>query len=186
MSRISNREAAILGLLCEGPKYGYELEKIIEERGMRVWTEIGFSSIYYVLKRLEKRGIIKSAVQEVEGKPNRKIYTVTEKGRKTMKEKVKNVLSKNEKMISPFDLGIAYHYLLKPEEVLECLRLYVKSLDKRKDVLERSIHTNKKEGKEYRVIALFSRPLAHVEAEKEWVEQFISTVEQEGLNENDS
>ena len=45
---------------------------------------------------------------------------------------------------------------------------------------------NKKEGKEYRVIALFSRPLAHVEAEKEWVEQFISTVEQEGLNENDS
>ncbi len=88
-------------------------------------------------------------------------------------------------MISPFDLGIAYHYFLKPEEVLECLRLYVKSLDKRKDVLERSIHTNKKKCKEYRVIALFSRPLAHVEAEKEWVEQFISTVEQERLNRRD-
>ena len=51
---INEREAAILGLLCENPLYGYTIEKIIEERGMRHWTDIGFSSIYYVLKRLER------------------------------------------------------------------------------------------------------------------------------------
>jgi hypothetical protein len=30
---INEREAAVLGLLCENPQYGYTIEKIIEERG---------------------------------------------------------------------------------------------------------------------------------------------------------
>ncbi len=181
MPRISDREAAILGLLCESPRYGYELEKIIEERGMRVWTEIGFSSIYYVLKRLESREYIQSEVKDVEGRPSRRVYTVTEKGQTAMKEKVKSVLSQNKKVISPFDLGIAYHYVLEPEEVLGCLTQYIESLDERKAVLERSIREKEKEGAKYRVIALFLRPLAHVKAEKEWVEQFTEKIKKEGL-----
>jgi DNA-binding PadR family transcriptional regulator len=183
MSRISDREAAILGLLCEGPRYGYELEKVLEERGMRVWTEIGFSSIYYVLNKLEAKGIISSAVKEVEGKPSRRVYTVTEKGVLTMKEKITSVLSLNKKTISPFDLGIAYHHLLKLEEVLECLRLYLESLDERRSALERSICEKEKEGANYRVIALFSRPLAHVNAERLWVEQFIKEIERRNIDE---
>lgn len=183
MSRISDREAAILGLLCEGPRYGYELEKVIEERGMRVWTEIGFSSIYYVLNKLEAKEYISSTVKEVEGKPSRRVYTVTDKGIATMKEKIISVLSLNKKTISPFDLGIAYHYLLEPGEVLECLRLYLESLDKRRSTLERSICEKQKEGVNYRVIALFSRPLAHVNAERLWVEQFMKEIERRDIDE---
>lgn len=173
MSRISGREAAILGLVCEGPRYGYELEKIIEERGMRVWTEIGFSSIYYVLKRLEAKGFITGVVQDVEGKPSRKVYTVTEKGLNAMREKVKLVLSQNKKVVSPFDLGIAYHDLLTHEEVLECLTLYVESLNEREALIERSLEGKK----DCIVVALFTRPLAHVRAERVWVEQFKKDIE---------
>ena len=168
MSRISGREAAILGLVCEGPQYGYELEKIIEERGMRVWTEIGFSSIYYVLKRLEAKGFVTGVVESVEGKPSRKVYTATEKGLDAMREKVKYVLSQNKKVVSPFDLGIAYQGLLTHEEVLECLTLYVESLEEREALIEGSL----KGKKDYIVAALFTRPLVHVRAERAWVEQF--------------
>ena len=174
MSRISDREAAILGLLCEGPHYGYELEKIIEERGMRVWTEIGFSSIYYVLKRLESRECIQSTVEDVEGRPARRVYTITEKGKKIMKEKVKDDLSQNKKLISSFDLGIAYHGLLEPEELSECLALYLESLDRREASIRSSLQ---EKGKSYVVKALFTRPLAHVKAEREWVNQFKKDME---------
>ena len=53
---MTNAELAVLSLLVEQPRHGYEIERVIEERGMRDWTEIGFSSIYYVLGKLEKRG----------------------------------------------------------------------------------------------------------------------------------
>ena len=45
---MTNAEFAILSLIFELPRHGYEIEKTIEKRGMREWTEIGFSSIYYL------------------------------------------------------------------------------------------------------------------------------------------
>ena len=51
---MTNAELAILSLVAEQPRHGYEIENVIEQRGMRAWTEIGFSSIYYILKKLEK------------------------------------------------------------------------------------------------------------------------------------
>lgn len=58
MIKISTTEVAILGLLSDRPMYGYEIEKIIEERKMRNWTSIGFSSIYYSLNKMEKKSLL--------------------------------------------------------------------------------------------------------------------------------
>ena len=44
---MTNAELAVLSLVVEAPRHGYEIEQAIAERGMREWTEIGFSSIYY-------------------------------------------------------------------------------------------------------------------------------------------
>ena len=173
MSIISNIETAILGLLCESPRYGYELEKIIEERGMRNWTEIGFSSIYYVLKRLDNKGLIEGKIEAVEGKPARKIYTITETGMEVMRDRIKAVLSKNEKLISSFDLGIAYQKLLSPGEVLECLELYQGSINEQLIHLEDKLQAMEEANSPFFVIALFTRPIAHLKAEKEWVEMYI-------------
>ncbi len=52
-------ELTVLGLIVEQPRHGYDLEQVIEERGIRQWTDIAFSSIYYVLAKLEKRGLVK-------------------------------------------------------------------------------------------------------------------------------
>ena len=42
---LSDAEFAILSLLGEDDHHGYEIEALIEARGMREWTAIGFSSI---------------------------------------------------------------------------------------------------------------------------------------------
>ena len=61
---MTNAELAILSLIAEQPRHGYDIEQIIEARGMRDWTEIGFSSIYYLLNKLEKAGLIESQLQQ--------------------------------------------------------------------------------------------------------------------------
>ncbi|KAA9159837.1 winged helix DNA-binding protein [Amycolatopsis acidicola] len=58
---MTDAELTVLGLVVEQPRHGYELDRVIEERGVRNWTALGFSSIYYVLDKLAKRGLIESA-----------------------------------------------------------------------------------------------------------------------------
>jgi DNA-binding PadR family transcriptional regulator len=55
---VTNAELAVLSLVVERPRHGYDVELTIAERGMRDWTDVGFSSIYYLLGKLEKAGLI--------------------------------------------------------------------------------------------------------------------------------
>ncbi len=176
MTEISDIEAAILGLLYEEPQYGYQLEKIIEGWGMRNWTQIGFSSIYYVLKKLEKKDLVQSKLEKVEGKPSRKVFTITDLGIETMEEKIINLLSWNKKLINPFDLGLAYFNYLEPQEAIECLENYIESTQGRIKFLESSVKTQKELNAPYYVVALFSRPLAGLKIEMEWVKNFIEEI----------
>lgn len=179
---ISDIESAVLGLLYEEPQYGYQLEKTIEGWGMRNWAQIGFSSIYYVLKKLEKKELVTSKLEAVEGKPDRKVFTITDTGRETMKEKVRDLLSWNKKLISPFDLGVAYLNYLEPSEVVECLENYMDSAKGRIKFLESSVKTQENLNTPYHVVALFSRPLSQLKTEMEWVEEFIQKIkEEEGI-----
>jgi DNA-binding PadR family transcriptional regulator len=61
---MTKAELAILGLVAEKPRHGYEIEGVIEARGMRDWTEIGFSSIYYLLKKLEDKGLVTGQLEK--------------------------------------------------------------------------------------------------------------------------
>ena len=176
MDRISNLEVAVLGLLCERPRYGYEIEKTIEERNMRNWTDIGFSSIYYVLKKLEEKELIRSKTKVVENKPPRKVYTVTDEGYSVMKEKVKQLLSSFERLISAFDLGLMNMSLLNTGEVVECFGKYLHSIDDTLVFLDNSKREMEGFGLPEHVIALATRPLAHVHTEKRWIEDYMKNV----------
>ena len=65
---MTNAELAILSLIAETPRHGYDIEQTIENRGMREWTEIGFSSIYYLLNKLEKTGFVGSELIATHGR----------------------------------------------------------------------------------------------------------------------
>src|SRR4051794_28039078 len=83
MIDLTASEAAILGLLAERPMHGYELDEVIEHRGFRAWTEIGFSSIYFHLKELEKKGLVRQ--QGLSPSPKaRKAFEVTDEGRQCL------------------------------------------------------------------------------------------------------
>ncbi|MEV4313771.1 GyrI-like domain-containing protein [Actinocrispum sp. NPDC049592] len=78
-SALTDGELTVLGLLAEQPRHGYELERVIEERGVRAWTALGFSSIYYVLDKLAKRGLIEATSAPASAK-SRATYRVTKAG----------------------------------------------------------------------------------------------------------
>jgi DNA-binding PadR family transcriptional regulator len=69
--------ALLLGLVAEMPRHGYELEQVIDQRSMREWSQIGFSSIYFVLGKLEARGLIAAGREASSGSKSRKVYSIS-------------------------------------------------------------------------------------------------------------
>lgn len=169
---ISDLEASVLGLVCERFRYGYEIEKIIEERNMRNWTDIAFSSIYYVLKKLERAGLITSKSESAGGR-SRKVYDVTEEGRREISEKVRHLLSNHGGFKSTFDLGIGFMGLLEDGDPIEALEAYLVSLEERRVHYEGRLKVIERSDWPYHIRALCTRPLALLDAEEEWSLAFI-------------
>ncbi|HYG59841.1 MAG TPA: helix-turn-helix transcriptional regulator, partial [Symbiobacteriaceae bacterium] len=170
---MTNAELAILSLLAEHPRHGYEIEQVIEERGMREWTEVGFSSIYYVLKKLQARHLVEGRVAAGVAKgPARTIYHVTEAGHTALREATYAALARPEPQPSPFLLGLANLPVLSPEEALQALMEHQKGMSRQR---ERIAHRREREqGAPDFVYAMFDRTLALIDAEMAWLEQFLS------------
>jgi PadR family transcriptional regulator, regulatory protein AphA len=83
MARVNPTEFAILGLLAEEPRSGYDIKKEVEERLSHFWSE-SFGHIYPMLHRLHERGLLQLEVERQEGKPDRKVYRITNEGKKAL------------------------------------------------------------------------------------------------------
>ncbi|WP_433674832.1 PadR family transcriptional regulator [Microbacterium gorillae] len=102
---LTSAELTILGLVIEQPRHGYDLERLIEQRGIRQWTDIGFSSIYYVLAKLEKRGLVAS--DAAAGPTSRRVMHATDAGRDQALAAVADLLEHARPAAHPFLLALA-------------------------------------------------------------------------------
>ena len=60
-------ELAVLGLLSEQPRHGYELKKRLSETLGPLWG-ISFGSLYPALRRLERSGAIEAVDETTDGR----------------------------------------------------------------------------------------------------------------------
>jgi DNA-binding PadR family transcriptional regulator len=174
---MTNAELAVLTLVAEEPRHGYAIEQVIEARGMREWTEVGFSSIYYLLGKLEERGLVESQPADSPGQgPPRKVYHITEAGRQACHEGLLEALSTPKRPFSPLQLALANLPALSREEAVKGLGAYRQQLLARQEDLWRK--RLRQPSLPYFVEAMFSHSLALIQAELEWTESFMEKLEQ--------
>jgi DNA-binding PadR family transcriptional regulator len=77
---------ALLGLLEQRPRHGYELHDAFEAvvGGEENW-DVRPAQVYATLARLEKRGLIAEEALAQDGGPEKRIYAVTPAGRETLR-----------------------------------------------------------------------------------------------------
>ncbi|HEU5237434.1 MAG TPA: PadR family transcriptional regulator [Pyrinomonadaceae bacterium] len=78
-------EMLILALVEDRPRHGYEIAKLIEQRSDGV-LQFHAASLYPLLYRLEKRGLIKGRWVEKAGERRRRFYKLTAAGQKILAE----------------------------------------------------------------------------------------------------
>jgi len=67
----------LLAVIADEPSYGYEMARKLEDRGLAL---VGDGSIYPLLARLQKDGLVETFHRESRGGPPRKYYRITEAG----------------------------------------------------------------------------------------------------------
>ena len=70
----------LLGFLMRQSMTGYELRKVFS-LSFSFFSGLSYGSIYPALKRMEQAGLIQTHLQIRANFPNRKICTITDKGR---------------------------------------------------------------------------------------------------------
>ena len=76
-------DMCLLALIAEEPSYGYEMVDKLEHRGLELVSE---GSIYPLLSRLQKKGLIEGYFVESTGGPPRKYYRIAEAGRQQLSD----------------------------------------------------------------------------------------------------
>lgn len=76
---------ALLGFLNYGPYSGYDLKQLIDVSIQHFW-HAKQSQIYTTLKRLEKERLVSSSIEAQEGRPDRRVYAISDTGRQVFEE----------------------------------------------------------------------------------------------------
>ncbi|MGE0481189.1 MAG: PadR family transcriptional regulator [Phycisphaerae bacterium] len=173
VKHLTDAELLLLGLVAEMPRHGYELDQVIEQRGMREWTQIGFSSIYFVLGRLQKLGLVtaKKPAGARAGAKARKVYTVTPAGRRALVAQTIAALRAVRPAHSSVLLGMLNWPALKRDQALRALEARRAAIAAERARLG-EIQVEQQPLPDY-VEALFEYSLGQLRAEAEWVAQTL-------------
>jgi len=82
-------DAIILQLICEKDRYGYDISNEIAERTKNAF-EIKEPTLYAVLQRLMKRGLVESYLGDMSFGSQRRYYAITKDGRSYLDEEIHN------------------------------------------------------------------------------------------------
>ena len=105
-----------LGVISLGAASGYEIKKAFEEDALNHLYHTSYGSIYPALTALTEEGLADCAEMAQEKKPDKKVYSITEAGRKALL-KALSAPPAEDKFRSDFLFIMFFAHLLPPPHV---------------------------------------------------------------------
>jgi DNA-binding PadR family transcriptional regulator len=162
---------AMLGILAEKDLHGYELKSSFDEKVGEFWS-LNYGQIYSTLDRLEKDDLVTHDLQTQERRPDKKIYSITGKGRSELEEWLSTPVHKVRALRDEFFIKLVFMDRKDPGPILELIEkqkaLYFKQMNKltnRKVSLKTS-----EQGDSLTAELLMDAGLFHAEADIRWLE----------------
>ena len=106
-------------MLTQGEASGYDLKKSFESSFAHCFAA-GFGSIYPALASLAEGGLVSCKQVPQEGKPDRKVYQITDAGMEHLLQELDNP-APTHKIRSEFLVTMCFAHLMPPEQVQRVL-----------------------------------------------------------------
>lgn len=104
-----------LGMLTDGDASGYDMKKCFES-SFGHFFPAGYGSIYPALATLARNGLVEYELVPQDGKPDRKVYSITDKGREALMQGLSNP-NPSHKVRSEFLATLWFAHLMTDEQV---------------------------------------------------------------------
>lgn len=111
-----NVRTLCLSVLYEGEATGYDIRRMCTEGEFAYFVEASFGSIYPALAKLDEDGLVTSRTVPQDGKPARKVYSITDAGRQAFAEELSAPLGEDV-FRSPF-LLLARFVSILPQDLV--------------------------------------------------------------------
>ena len=108
-----------LGMLTDGPASGYDMKKNFES-SFGHFFPAGYGSIYPALATLARNGLVEFEEIPQEGRPDRKVYSITEAGRESLMESLGSP-DPSHKIRSEFLATLWFAHLMTDEQIDELI-----------------------------------------------------------------
>lgn len=169
----------ILYYLSIKSTHGYEIQKFIQTNHMDKWTKIQSGSIYYALNKLEKEKCITLKEQNGTGLKARKIYEITNEGRKELEKLVKKELN-NELYAVGSDKFIIYPMLntIDKDTMVSQINKHIDKLINKREYLRKwqDIKVNSKTLKVEKIS--FEMMIKSIEYQIQWHKALIEQIDE--------
>lgn len=161
----------VLGMLYETPQHGYQLSSMIKGK-MSQALSINASKIYYTLEKLEQAKLLTKEIDREGNRPERYVYSITEKGREKFYRLLESLLISEATTYFPADVGIIFLNRLPQERAIELIDGRLKAYCTRRDEMWNAYkEMEKQEAAEhqYNHLWMVERTLLHLDTEIEWL-----------------
>lgn len=116
------QDLVLLGLLRRRPLHGYEVKQVID-RGMSEIAYVPSGTIYYTLKKLERRGWVSAKSARSGNRPERRVYALTRAGRQALGEMLRRALLVDDRPYELFDVCLYFFPEVGADELEHALAL---------------------------------------------------------------
>ena len=111
---------AILGILQEAPRHGYELKNIFDEQIGNFWN-LNYGQIYTTLDRLKKEGFVSCTEEEQESRPDKKVYYISPEGVQELARWLQEPITKPRPLRDELFIKLLFMSRENPEPVLKLI-----------------------------------------------------------------
>jgi DNA-binding PadR family transcriptional regulator len=115
-TKLSPGAHAVLGLLSREPTSGYDLGSLAERTIAHFWP-ITRAHIYAELARLERAGLVTATEVAQRGRPDKRVYTITAAGERTLDDWLDNADLGDERRRNPLLLKVFFGDRMAPERL---------------------------------------------------------------------
>lgn len=163
---------AMLAILSERDQYGYELKTSFDEKVGEFWS-LNYGQIYSTLDRLEREDLVTHDRMSQDKRPDRKIYSITGKGRKELDDWLCAPVGKVRALRDDFFIKLVFMDRNDPGPVLELIErqkaLYLKQMSR---LTQQKIKLRSRAGREdaFTTELLIDAGLLHAEADIKWLD----------------